>query len=74
MHSRLIPEPAGSGVESIAEAEADIVVAVVRVVVVPIRNPAVVGTIVPVTAPFHPVRPALLSLPNTFAYPFNQLM
>lgn len=73
MHSRLIPEPAGSGVESIAEAEADIVVAVVRVVV-PIRNPAVVGTIVPVTAPFHPVRPALLSLPYGTAYPFNQLM
>jgi len=57
----------------IAEPEADIVVAVVRVVVVPIRNPAVVGTIVPVTTPFHTVRPALLSLPHIVANPFEQL-
>jgi len=63
LRTRLIRKPAGSGVESIAETEADVVVAVVRVVVVPIRNPAVVGTIVPVTATFHTVRPALLSLP-----------
>ena len=69
-----VRKPANSGNESIADAEADVVVAVVRVVVVPIGNPAVVGIVVPVTAPFHTVRPALLSLPDSVANPFNQLM
>jgi len=35
--------------------EADVVVAVVRVVVVAICNPTVVGIVVPVTAPFDAV-------------------
>ena len=36
--------------------EADIVVIVVRVVVVPIGRPAVLSVVVPVAAPKHPVR------------------
>ena len=39
-------------------AEAYIVVAVGRIVVVPIGNGAVVGIVVPATAAFHTVRPA----------------
>jgi len=58
----------------IAEPEANVVVAVVRVVVVPIRNPAIGSTIVPVTAPFHTVGPALLPLPHSIANLFDQLM
>ena len=37
--------------------EADVVVPVVRVVVVPVRGTCVSGRIVPVTAAYHAVRP-----------------
>jgi len=49
---------AGSDFEDTDAAEAYIVVAVSRIVVVPIRNGAVVGIVVPATAAFHTVRPA----------------
>ena len=45
----------GSGQEDTDAAEAYIVVAVSRIVVVPIRNGAVVGIVVPATAAFHTV-------------------
>ncbi len=48
----------GSGQEDTDTAEAYIVVAVGRIVVVPIGNGAVVGIVVPATAAFHTVRPA----------------
>ena len=44
-------------VELQGEAEAEVVVAVVRGVVVPIRHPTVPGVVVPATAPVHAVRP-----------------
>lgn len=40
------------------------VVAVVRVVVVTIRDPAVVGIVVPVAAAYHPVGAACRPLPQ----------
>ena len=49
---------AGSGQEDTTQAEAYVVVAVGRIVVVPIGNGAVVGIVVPATAAFHTVRPA----------------
>ena len=49
---------AGSGQEDTDAAEAYIVVAVSRIVVVPIGNGAVVGIVVPATTAFHTVRPA----------------
>ena len=48
----------GSGQEDTTQAEAYVVVAVGRIVVVPIGNGAVVGIVVPATAAFHTVRPA----------------
>lgn len=39
------------------KAKPDVVVAVVGVVVVAIRRPAVVGVVVEASAAFHPVRP-----------------
>jgi len=41
--------------ENTAKAEAYIVVAVRGIIVVPIRNGAVVGIVVPATTAFHPV-------------------
>lgn len=49
---------ADSDKEDTDTAEAYIVVAVGRIVVVPIGNGAVVGIVVPATAAFHTVRPA----------------
>jgi hypothetical protein len=49
---------AGSDQEDTTNAEAYIVVAIGRIVVVPIGNGAVVGIVVPATAAFHTVRPA----------------
>ena len=49
---------AGSDQEDTDTAEAYIVVAVGRIVVVTIGNGAVVGIVVPATTAFHPVRPA----------------
>jgi hypothetical protein len=49
---------AGSDFEDANTAEAYIVVAVSRIVVVPIGNGAVVGIVVPATTAFHTVRPA----------------
>jgi len=48
----------GSGQEDTTQAEAYVVVAVGRIVVVPIGNGAVVGIVVPATAAFHTVRTA----------------
>ncbi len=49
---------AGSEQEDTTNAEANIIVAVGRIVVVPVRYGAVVGIVVPATAAFHTVRPA----------------
>jgi len=46
---------AGFALKDAADAEAYVVVAVRGVVVVPIRNGAVVGIVAPVTASFHTV-------------------
>jgi hypothetical protein len=50
--------------EDTANAEAYIVVCVGRIVVVTIRNGAVVGIVVPATAAFHTVGTACWSLPQ----------
>lgn len=57
-------------VQAMGQAEAVVVVAVVGVVPVAIRNPCIVGVVVPTAAPQHPVRrPSIRFLPLIYETP-----
>ncbi len=56
MHAGMVRKPCPLAEICAQQAEAEVVVSIVRLVVVTIRRPAVPGVVVPSAAPFHTVR------------------